>query len=591
MQFVQEHPYLDRDLQDKIVAYLKADSTPFEPSLIYQVDIQEKKLNPDRRQSVFKTIVKSDLFDLCDQLLVHLNKLQNEKIFILVRNDVTYIKYSAGGYFKAHEDYLSLTSNFIEEFTLLMCVDANCTGGETILHFNQFFKYPSRSSITPGSVLLFRKDILHEGAILESGYKEIMMLNLWAIPKESKAVSIIFDPLPDTSQTNPHDANQDTGKSQPIKINRKSPNYVLSENTILNFPDNMLSAFVRFSRQQGNTSPLLIYRETQWSYDQFKIVADIYNRKAISYKEISSAKDILEYHGFDFNSLLIKSFADDPSMSKPVCHTQSLSDDLILHGDVNAYREMLHIIKDNLLHYVPFKMILAEGSMTFGGGASENPPVILKMEPIWLSVSDKDNVVAFSNLIGLGFKSIVCNGGDLFPPLQTILPEGMAEKFQAIPAGSKVDFFPMDAYNEEEDAQENPSVIACNIDGYTLRGNAFHLNLDCFFEGNLDDIINLIMKMDPDLKFTKNGNFLVQSETKYYDIDITGDLCLNNDHIIAMRKKLAELDIYQQVKRRIQTINFTVAQSHHRSESNEFCNESVYTNANLIIVYGFIKMD
>ena len=49
------------------------------------------------------------------------------------------IKYSAGGFFKKHKDYLSITSNLIEEFTLIICVTppdiaATSTGGQTIIH-------------------------------------------------------------------------------------------------------------------------------------------------------------------------------------------------------------------------------------------------------------------------------------------------------------------------------------------------------------------------------------------------------------------------------------------------------------------------
>ena len=40
---------------------------------------------------------------------------------------------------KEHEDYLSLTTNMIEEYTGIMCLNANCEGGETILNFNGLF--------------------------------------------------------------------------------------------------------------------------------------------------------------------------------------------------------------------------------------------------------------------------------------------------------------------------------------------------------------------------------------------------------------------------------------------------------------------
>ena len=41
---------------------------------------------------------------------------------MLRRNDVTHIKYRQGGFLKRHRNYLSTTSNFVEESTLLLCV-------------------------------------------------------------------------------------------------------------------------------------------------------------------------------------------------------------------------------------------------------------------------------------------------------------------------------------------------------------------------------------------------------------------------------------------------------------------------------------
>ncbi len=73
-----------------------------------------------------------------------------------------------------HEDYLSLKSNCIEEYTMIICMDANCEGGETIFHVNEWFKHVSKSSITPGHCMIFRKDLKHEGAIVKSGEKNIL---------------------------------------------------------------------------------------------------------------------------------------------------------------------------------------------------------------------------------------------------------------------------------------------------------------------------------------------------------------------------------------------------------------------------------
>ena len=58
--------------------------------------------------------------------------------FTLVPNDVTHIIYEEGGFFKPHSDYLSVTSNCVEEYTMLVCVtppDATppTAGGATVL--------------------------------------------------------------------------------------------------------------------------------------------------------------------------------------------------------------------------------------------------------------------------------------------------------------------------------------------------------------------------------------------------------------------------------------------------------------------------
>ena len=60
----------------------------------------------------------------------------------------------------------------VEEYTGIMCVNADCEGGETIFHFNKSFKHISKQSITEKNTLLFRKDIRHEGNLIKNGFKE-----------------------------------------------------------------------------------------------------------------------------------------------------------------------------------------------------------------------------------------------------------------------------------------------------------------------------------------------------------------------------------------------------------------------------------
>eukprot|EP00730_Choanoeca_flexa_P007280 TRINITY_DN12306_c0_g2_i4.p1 TRINITY_DN12306_c0_g2~~TRINITY_DN12306_c0_g2_i4.p1 ORF type:complete len:495 (+),score=95.21 TRINITY_DN12306_c0_g2_i4:1455-2939(+) len=93
-----------------------------------------------------------------------------------------------------HEDYVSLKSNAVEEYTLIICTDeTDCHGGETKFHFNQGQVMTTKTTVTPHSAVAFRKDMSHEGLEITRGTKAILTLNLWCLPKTSgQQVAIIF---------------------------------------------------------------------------------------------------------------------------------------------------------------------------------------------------------------------------------------------------------------------------------------------------------------------------------------------------------------------------------------------------------------
>lgn len=93
--------------------------------------------------------------------------------YTLRRNDITHIKYEEGGFFKRHRDYLSTTSNLIEEYTLILCVtpenssETSVDGGNTAIY--TFGGSKIFDTTTPGCGVLFRKDLEHEGLELKRG--------------------------------------------------------------------------------------------------------------------------------------------------------------------------------------------------------------------------------------------------------------------------------------------------------------------------------------------------------------------------------------------------------------------------------------
>ena len=98
------------------------------------------------RSSKFKAIVNEEIFSVSKELVDKINDLDTQYDYFLVENDVTYIKYKSGDFFKKHSDYLSVISNKIIEFTMIVCMNADCKGGRTIFHLNDFLKYKSEES-------------------------------------------------------------------------------------------------------------------------------------------------------------------------------------------------------------------------------------------------------------------------------------------------------------------------------------------------------------------------------------------------------------------------------------------------------------
>lgn len=167
-----------------LIAYVSKDETPWETSHMYDRVSESTKVDPALRTSTFKLLKSDEALDAAEKLVQAVSAVDEEYNYVLRRDDVTIIHYEEGGFFKPHADYVTFTSNVIEEFTLLLCLPTTkCTGGETRFHFNARFKVSSESSITPEHLVVFRKDIVHEGKMVTSGVKDIVTLNLYGIKK------------------------------------------------------------------------------------------------------------------------------------------------------------------------------------------------------------------------------------------------------------------------------------------------------------------------------------------------------------------------------------------------------------------------
>jgi hypothetical protein len=264
---------------------------PFQKSNVYVVATEEKLVDENVRRSQFRSITNDqELFNECEKLLEQHFGDDETYSYSLVRNDAMHIKYEKGDYFRAHSDYLSLTSNMIEEFTLIICVIPTetaqpcCNGGETKVSLNNDSFVVSKATTTPGGALLFRKDLLHEGMELTSGFKEILMLNIWGLRKASEQQLVITF---DSSSAN-NDAAVPLDKKSRMAVERASLQltYVIPVNGLLQFfPGCFFTAYIQFETQkQPKSCNIFHYKCTVCTFEEFRIIYFELTRQSLAAK-------------------------------------------------------------------------------------------------------------------------------------------------------------------------------------------------------------------------------------------------------------------------------------------------------------------
>ncbi|KAL6074669.1 hypothetical protein QOT17_004064 [Balamuthia mandrillaris] len=251
-EFIKEFGVIDGEYDEivtALIAHCKRDQGEFHPSELYNRLEARKHVDQGKRRSLFKTLSDGESFRLAQALVDKLNAVDGcHNYFFLVRNNLTFIKYAEGDFFSAHEDFLSLSSNLLEEFTLILCVDADCEGGETVFHLNRFFTHTSKASITPKHAVLFRKDLCHEGALLRRGYKEILTFNLWATPRNSKSKS--------KSKSN---NGKEDGKERLVVASFEGSEgqvYVMPLSNVMAF-ENKMAGYIRFRGLEEGRQPII----------------------------------------------------------------------------------------------------------------------------------------------------------------------------------------------------------------------------------------------------------------------------------------------------------------------------------------------
>lgn len=529
-------------LVDEITGLINNDSRDFEPSDIYSTLSESKELRTDLRLSEKKLFYSDALFDAGQSILDMINSKMTDKKFIIYKNDITQIRYNPGGFFKSHEDYLSLTSNLIDEYTLILCVKGNCEGGHTLLHFNEFMTHTSSKTITPGGCLLFRKDIPHEGEILIAGTKEILTYNVWCIN------------------------NLNIQRVLRVSFKNDLRQIYLDLNRVLDFPKN--NAFIELLKL--NTSDVVIPFECIHTYEEFCIIKKIYLSETISTDEFNKYVDVIKYYDFDHTDILIKTFE---SVSATKSHIYANSD-MILFGAEEDYIAYIDTIKKYSIECVPFKMFFVEGTISYGGGLYGTKPVDISWRPCWFSFSEYDHVMLLQNVCS----DIVDLSSDFYK-VNVAIDES---ELNPILAGR---------YYEIDEEYDNLLNLIMHPVNETFSGMMAVCGMYAYKEDiSNNDIINIITNHRMcDLILTRNNIMPISRKSSSYYLTDSNKISINDSQAKKIMEKASRIDLIKSIKDMLNTLNIKIRQSLTIDDS--YCNENIYGNLKLVMIYGGLFMN
>ncbi len=417
----------------ELQAFLAAkDDVPFETSELYSSAKDAKLVDLEKRKSIFRLFQDSELFDLVNQTVQWLNESDTSYSYQLHRDDITETRYEKGGFFLKHKDYLSVTSNLVEEFTLILCVtpsekiDGKVVGGETLL-----FPYASKNgtafdTTTPGHGLLFRKDLEHSGSVLQNGgEKHILTANLWATRKQtSDQVLFVTFPSNEAHENVKADdeallkqaTNQDTSFALPVDC---------LKGTMLETHVNFVN---RSFEQNDEAVPAVVnYQCTNFTFEEFATVAKILQRAYVNEEAIGNHASCLDFFGpFEAENLLVNLALEKTTLGPdpPSCDrfTKSAEGEQKLPArkknktngsDTNETKydldvivcenesrtEVVNTVARQLGYdsYVPFKMVFVEGIIQHLPDCSSES---ISVTPVALLLGDYNHVFAIQKVGG-----------------------------------------------------------------------------------------------------------------------------------------------------------------------------------------------
>eukprot|EP00299_Pterocystis_sp_00344_P013573 c6664_g1_i1.p1 GENE.c6664_g1_i1~~c6664_g1_i1.p1 ORF type:complete len:614 (+),score=118.90 c6664_g1_i1:34-1875(+) len=609
MQCVRELRGVD---VEPIKKYLSESSVKFERSQLYSSLNETKFVDENLRKSKFRTFTDPVLFDLCDAILTkHLRDEDENKRYHLVRNDITHIIYRTGDFFARHKDYLSLTSNVIEEYTLIICVTPEeiaeqTKGGKTLLHLNRSFTHKSKATTTPGYGLLFRKDIEHESKPLKSGEKHIITMNIWATPLETDQLLVVTFQSPSRTFCGCQTPKTTASSSTVVSNASNSQVYTIPLTTLKRFPHCMLSGYIRFLPDGMKSGTIITYACNNCTYEEFGIIYNILNGISISEESLTKHTELIRFHNLFDHNILSHLARNDGTEMKPsslVKPVRDLNDpfldslDIIVCASEARTKYVMSTVLTERLPYVPFKVYLCEGTLSYGGDMSSTPPQHLEMLPVWVSLGDYENVFAYRALMHLS------NVDDNLPlhdhDFKNLLPNLSDEQKEYLLTPDQTVYFVHDVNLVEDESTfytDKYAVIEHHTVSFDLTmavGKQFVVSsFLCSTDRQFlpQSMIVLPGGYDDGERRKRRRNVAPPVQSPYFHLDSKDCVCFSESEALMMTKRLIETDFVNRVAQQVTFVDFELPQ-HSSNFSHHFCNENVYGHLNFLLLSGVVRVE
>lgn len=190
MDFIE---YITHQSDHKIIDFINEKINTLKPSSIKETSTLYNKITKNTESN--QKIRKSFKFNVFDQELFAYVKviLSNMRVTEyecqIIFDELELLVYEPGGFFLPHTDFEKLKSNTFQMYTMLIGLNSDVVGGETVLCCTSDLKSENEQSqstelkvfnesITKGGVLIFRNDLEHASNVVMTGIKNVLKVNL-----------------------------------------------------------------------------------------------------------------------------------------------------------------------------------------------------------------------------------------------------------------------------------------------------------------------------------------------------------------------------------------------------------------------------